>query len=70
MTAEAPRLSQYEEYLEHEETEGDPARIQCLYERALQENCLNHSLWLKYIKYLVGLCLYQNICINPCPAGP
>ena len=53
LTAEAPRLVEYEEYLEYEEKEGDPARIQCLYERALQENCLIHGLWLKYTKYLV-----------------
>ena len=62
LTADPPRLAEYQEYLEHEETEGDPARIQCLYERAIQENCLNQGLWLKYIKYLVS---FQDfVCFN------
>ncbi|KAH3887201.1 squamous cell carcinoma antigen recognized by T-cells 3-like [Dreissena polymorpha] len=50
--AEPPRLAEYEEYIQNETQEGDPARIQSLYERALQENCLNTLLWLKYTKYL------------------
>ncbi|WAR03246.1 SART3-like protein [Mya arenaria] len=47
-----PRLEEYQEYISYEEKEGDPARIQCLYERAIQENCLNTHLWLQYTKYL------------------
>lgn len=46
-------LEAYNKYLDFELLEGDPARIQCLFERALQENCLQPDLWLRYTKYLV-----------------
>ncbi|XP_025090591.1 squamous cell carcinoma antigen recognized by T-cells 3-like isoform X2 [Pomacea canaliculata] len=45
-------LEAYNKYLDFELLEGDPARIQCLFERALQENCLQPDLWLRYTKYL------------------
>ena len=41
-------------YIDYEMTHDDPARIQNIFERALQENCLNPELWLKYAKYLVS----------------
>ncbi|KAK7087738.1 hypothetical protein V1264_021749 [Littorina saxatilis] len=52
LAAEAPRLAEYQKYLEFEMSEGDPARIQCLFERALLENCLVPELWIQYTKYL------------------
>ncbi|XP_034337393.2 squamous cell carcinoma antigen recognized by T-cells 3 isoform X2 [Magallana gigas] len=50
--AEPPRLDAYLSYIDYEMTHDDPARIQNIFERALQENCLNSELWLKYAKYL------------------
>ncbi|XP_022340245.2 spliceosome associated factor 3, U4/U6 recycling protein-like isoform X1 [Crassostrea virginica] len=50
--AEPPRLEAYLSYIDYEMTHDDPARIQNIFERALQENCLNPELWLKYAKYL------------------
>ncbi|XP_063971619.1 squamous cell carcinoma antigen recognized by T-cells 3-like isoform X1 [Lytechinus pictus] len=52
LTAEAPKLTEYLTYIEHELKQGNPARIQCIYERALVDNCLNMSLWKEYTSYL------------------
>ncbi|XP_053375966.1 squamous cell carcinoma antigen recognized by T-cells 3-like isoform X2 [Mercenaria mercenaria] len=62
--AEPPRFEEYQEYIKYEEKEGDPARIQCLYERAIQENCLNSSLWLQYTKYLDHTLRVPSVSIN------
>ncbi|XP_061162766.1 squamous cell carcinoma antigen recognized by T-cells 3-like [Saccostrea echinata] len=51
-SAEPPRLDAYLSYIDYEMTHDDPARIHNIFERALQENCLNAELWLKYAKYL------------------
>ncbi|KAL4224155.1 Squamous cell carcinoma antigen recognized by T-cells 3 [Mactra antiquata] len=50
--AMSPRLEEYKEYIKYEIKDGDPARVQCLYERCIQENCLNSTVWLDYTKYL------------------
>ncbi|XP_062501292.1 squamous cell carcinoma antigen recognized by T-cells 3-like [Corticium candelabrum] len=50
--AESPRLEQYKEYIQFEMSAADPARIQCIYERALAENCLHASLWMDYTHFL------------------
>ncbi|XP_018494202.1 squamous cell carcinoma antigen recognized by T-cells 3 [Galendromus occidentalis] len=42
----------YEEYLELEIREGDAARIQMLFERAVTDDCLRVELWEKYNKYM------------------
>ncbi|XP_077534992.1 spliceosome associated factor 3, U4/U6 recycling protein-like [Haemaphysalis longicornis] len=47
-----PALSLYLPYLEWEQGQGDPARIQCLYERALAQHCLVADLWERYMAYL------------------
>ncbi|KAL3858472.1 hypothetical protein ACJMK2_013061 [Sinanodonta woodiana] len=52
LAADPPRLDEYLSYIKYEESQEDPARILCLYERAIQENCLNPQLWLMYTKYL------------------
>ncbi|XP_076434791.1 spliceosome associated factor 3, U4/U6 recycling protein-like [Babylonia areolata] len=52
LESEAPRLAAYQAYLEFELSEGDPARVQCLFERAILDNCLVPDLWLQYTKYL------------------
>ncbi|XP_060070147.1 squamous cell carcinoma antigen recognized by T-cells 3-like [Ylistrum balloti] len=51
-SSESPRLEEYRAYIEFELKEGDPTRIQCVFERAIQENSLNSDLWLQYTKYL------------------
>ncbi|XP_053727299.1 squamous cell carcinoma antigen recognized by T-cells 3 [Synchiropus splendidus] len=52
LVAETPKLAEYQTYLDFEMKEGDPARIQITFERALAENCLVPDMWEKYTKYL------------------
>uniref|UniRef100_A0A8C8IL43 Spliceosome associated factor 3, U4/U6 recycling protein n=1 Tax=Oncorhynchus tshawytscha TaxID=74940 RepID=A0A8C8IL43_ONCTS len=52
MAAEPPKLAEYQTYIDYEQKEGDPARIQIIFERALAENCLVPDMWAKYTKYL------------------
>ncbi|XP_070573008.1 squamous cell carcinoma antigen recognized by T-cells 3-like [Ptychodera flava] len=54
LVAAPPRYQEYQSYIEYEKSEGDPTRIQCIYERALQENCLVTDLWKQYSKYIDG----------------
>lgn len=53
LQAEAPRLAEYQAYIDFEMKIGDPARIQLIFERALVENCLVPDLWIRYSQYLV-----------------
>ncbi|XP_037536347.1 squamous cell carcinoma antigen recognized by T-cells 3 [Nematolebias whitei] len=52
LVAEPPKLSEYQAYIDFELKEGDPARIQITFERALAENCLVPDMWTKYATYL------------------
>uniref|UniRef100_A0A8C0W131 RRM domain-containing protein n=2 Tax=Castor canadensis TaxID=51338 RepID=A0A8C0W131_CASCN len=52
LEAEAPRLAEYQAYIDFEMKLGDPARIQLIFERALVENCLVPDLWIRYSQYL------------------
>ncbi|XP_032742586.1 squamous cell carcinoma antigen recognized by T-cells 3 [Rattus rattus] len=52
LQAEAPRLAEYQAYIDFEMKVGDPARIQLIFERALVENCLVPDLWIRYSQYL------------------
>lgn len=52
LVAEPPKLAEYQTYIDFELKEGDPARIQMVFERALAENCLVPDMWAKYTKYL------------------
>ncbi|KAF6278436.1 spliceosome associated factor 3, U4/U6 recycling protein [Rhinolophus ferrumequinum] len=52
LEAEAPRLAEYQAYIDFEMKVGDPARIQLIFERALVENCLVPDLWIRYSQYL------------------
>lgn len=54
MVAETPKLAEYQAYIDFELKEGDPARIQITFERALSENCLVPDMWAKYTIYLVS----------------
>ena len=46
-----PSVETYKDYLEVEVSIGDPSRVMCLFERALQDNCLVGDLWSKYIQF-------------------
>nr|XP_023689134.1 squamous cell carcinoma antigen recognized by T-cells 3 [Paramormyrops kingsleyae] len=52
LVAETPKLAEYQAYIDFELKEGDPARIQAVFERALAENCLVPDMWAKYTRYL------------------
>ncbi|KAF3695804.1 Squamous cell carcinoma antigen recognized by T-cells 3 [Channa argus] len=52
LVAEPPKLAEYQAYIDFELKEGDPARIQITFERALAENCLVPDMWTKYTIYL------------------
>uniref|UniRef100_A0A3B4B197 RRM domain-containing protein n=1 Tax=Periophthalmus magnuspinnatus TaxID=409849 RepID=A0A3B4B197_9GOBI len=52
MVAEPPKLAEYQAYIDYELKEGDPARIQMIFERALAENCLVPDMWAKCTTYL------------------
>nr|XP_020450084.1 squamous cell carcinoma antigen recognized by T-cells 3 [Monopterus albus] len=52
LVAEPPKLAEYQAYINFELKEGDPARIQIIFERALAENCLVPDMWAKYTTYL------------------
>ncbi|XP_068166899.1 squamous cell carcinoma antigen recognized by T-cells 3 [Antennarius striatus] len=52
LAAEPPKLAEYQVYIDFEMKEGDPARIQITFERALAENCLVPDMWTKYTTYL------------------
>lgn len=54
LVSEPPKLAEYQSYIEYEMKEGDPARVQIIFERALGENCLVPDLWAKYTTYLVS----------------
>ncbi|OQR70347.1 squamous cell carcinoma antigen recognized by T-cells 3-like [Tropilaelaps mercedesae] len=52
MKVEEPKFADYEPYLDFELAQGEGARIQALFERAILDDCLSSALWDKYLKYL------------------
>lgn len=61
------RLPLFKRYLKFEESTGDPARVQILYERAITEFPISSDLWIDYTHYLektlkVGNVLKEAIC--------
>lgn len=48
-------MTEYQNYIDFELKEGDPARIQIIFERTLAENCLVPDMWAKYTTYLVSI---------------
>ena len=54
ISADAPQLTEYNAYIDFELKQGDPARVQSVFERALIENCLVSDLWNRYAKFLVS----------------
>ncbi|KAF4074599.1 hypothetical protein AMELA_G00241220 [Ameiurus melas] len=52
LVSEPPKMAEYQSYIEYEIKDGDPARVQIIFERSLAENCLVPDLWAKYTIYL------------------
>ncbi|XP_054717886.1 squamous cell carcinoma antigen recognized by T-cells 3-like [Uloborus diversus] len=50
--SDPPHYEDYKAYIEYEKKEGEPVRVQNIYERAILENCLKEELWLDYTKYM------------------
>ncbi|KAK4739542.1 hypothetical protein R3W88_003239 [Solanum pinnatisectum] len=49
---ESERLQHFMDYLKFEQSLGDPARIQILFERAITEFPISSELWLDYTHYM------------------
>ncbi|KAM7481993.1 hypothetical protein LguiB_006576 [Lonicera macranthoides] len=50
--SDSERLQHFMTYLKFEQSSGDPARVQILYERAVTEFPISSDLWLDYTHYL------------------
>ncbi|KAF3439308.1 hypothetical protein FNV43_RR17584 [Rhamnella rubrinervis] len=50
--SDSERLQQFMNYLKFEESSGDPARAQVLYERAITEFPISSDFWLGYTRYM------------------
>lgn len=60
------RADHYRTYLQHEISGDDPARVQCLYERAVSDVCLDASLWLEYVEYLDSTIKIDTVVLPVC----
>ncbi|KAL5231505.1 hypothetical protein ABZP36_030281 [Zizania latifolia] len=50
--SEGDKLPEFLKYIKFEESSGDPARVQVLYERAVSELPVSNELWVGYTSYL------------------
>ncbi|XP_070619436.1 squamous cell carcinoma antigen recognized by T-cells 3 [Erythrolamprus reginae] len=66
LVAKAPRLAEYQAYIDFEMEIGDPTRIQLIYERALGENCLVPDLWASYTRYLDKQLKVKDVVLSAC----
>ncbi|XP_029295077.1 spliceosome associated factor 3, U4/U6 recycling protein [Cottoperca gobio] len=62
--AEPPKLAEYQSVIDFELKEGDPARIQIIYERTLAENCLVPDMWAKYTTYLDRQLKFKDLVLS------
>lgn len=67
LAAEPPRLAEFQNYIDFEQKEGDPARIQITFERTLAENCLVPDMWAKYTTYLVSVARCELVLLGNGP---
>ncbi|XP_021863531.1 uncharacterized protein [Spinacia oleracea] len=58
------RLPLFKRYLKFEESAGDPARVQILYERAITEFPISSDLWTDYARYLEKKLKVGNVVKN------
>ncbi|XP_075224394.1 spliceosome associated factor 3, U4/U6 recycling protein-like [Lycorma delicatula] len=61
-------LEAYQSYILHEMDRGvnNPARLQCIFERALVHHCLKSSIWLDYIDFLNSVIKLPNLVLDTC----
>jgi hypothetical protein len=57
------KLEAWKSYAQFEEQKNEPARVQMVYERAIQRYCLVPDLWMSYTTYLVRPCLSTPLVI-------
>ncbi|KAF0893563.1 hypothetical protein E2562_026979, partial [Oryza meyeriana var. granulata] len=50
--SDSDKLQEFQKYIKFEESSGDPARVQVLYERAVTELPVSSDLWMGYTSYL------------------
>uniref|UniRef100_A0A0D9X3S6 RRM domain-containing protein n=1 Tax=Leersia perrieri TaxID=77586 RepID=A0A0D9X3S6_9ORYZ len=50
--SDGDKLQEFLKYIKFEESSGDPARVQVLYERAVSELPVSSDLWMGYTSYL------------------
>uniref|UniRef100_A0A803N661 RRM domain-containing protein n=1 Tax=Chenopodium quinoa TaxID=63459 RepID=A0A803N661_CHEQI len=58
------RIPLFKKYLKFEETAGDPARVQILYERLITEFPISSDLWIDYTRYLEKTLKVGNVVNN------
>ncbi|KAM1531250.1 hypothetical protein ACFX1T_020271 [Malus domestica] len=62
--SESERLQNFMNYLRFEQSSGDPARVQTLYERAITAFPISSYLWLDYTRYLDKTLKVGNVITN------
>ncbi|KAJ9576204.1 hypothetical protein L9F63_006937 [Diploptera punctata] len=65
-TEDANKAVHYQAYLEHEKSHNEPARVQCLYERAVADLCLDATIWLEYVQYLDTTLKIDSVVLPVC----
>ncbi|XXG39422.1 hypothetical protein AAC387_Pa01g0384 [Persea americana] len=60
-SSETERLKHFMTYIKFEESYGDPARVQILYERAITKFPVSSDLWLSYTRYLDKTLKVSNV---------
>ena len=61
----APHEEEYRYYIEYERKGGEPARVTCLFERAITDNPLNTVMWTEYLSYLVRQVVMDKVVLFP-----
>ncbi|TQD77074.1 hypothetical protein C1H46_037401 [Malus baccata] len=62
--SDSERLQNFMNYLRFEQSSGDPARVQTLYERAITAFPISSYLWLDYTRYLDKTLKVGNVITN------
>ncbi|CAL1385168.1 unnamed protein product [Linum trigynum] len=59
--SEEEKLQRFMNYLTFEKSDGDPARVQVLFERAVAEFPVSSDLWLDYVRYMDSTLKVGNV---------
>jgi len=60
----APHDEEYRYYIEYERKGGEPARVTCIFERAITENPLNTALWTEYLSFLDNMLNVKTVVLS------